>query len=167
MESWYAVHVRFQAERLVANRLIDLGLDSFFPSTIETRRWSDRKKEIERALFPGYLFGRFDGESREQLHQVLVVSGVIRVLGVGLRSIAIPDQDVADIREMLTAGTNLTVTPLQFHPGDKVTVMRGSFRNIEGRVTAIKRRGNRLVVAIPMLNRVVSAEMDTDAVRAA
>src|SRR2546430_13551223 len=40
------------------------GLECFLPLYKSIRRWSDRKKELEQPLFPGYLFCRFDFENR-------------------------------------------------------------------------------------------------------
>lgn len=162
---WYAVHVRSQFEQRVVQRLSDAGIEAWWPSFLENRRWSDRQKQIERALFPGYLFTRLDADKKEHVHQVLITSGVVRILG-DLRPIAIPDVEVAGIRTLLESGAELRIDPLhhQFKAGEKVVVMRGSFRGIEGTFQGNRRR-DRVVVAVPLLNRVVSAVLDGDSIR--
>lgn len=168
--SWYAIHVRSQFERKVEGRLIDAGIEAFFPYFLETRKWSDRKKQIERPLFPGYILARFDGSSREELAKVLATSGVVRVLGDGSEPSAIPDADVAAIRELLESGKRLTVAPLQqraYKPGEKVVMMRGSLRGAEVKFLKETKRPGRVVVELPILNRMVATEIDESSIRTA
>jgi hypothetical protein len=56
---WYAIRVRTGSERTAFEQLEGIGLEAFFPFYLEKVRWSDRKKTVERALFPGYIFARF------------------------------------------------------------------------------------------------------------
>jgi len=44
------------------------------------RRWSDRMKEFDVPLFPGYLFCRMNPHNRLP---VLTTPGVIQIVGVG------------------------------------------------------------------------------------
>ena len=49
---WFAVQVRSGREHLCARHLQMRGYNVFLPCYYEQRRWSDRIKKIETALFP-------------------------------------------------------------------------------------------------------------------
>src|SRR6266446_4384964 len=61
---WYALHVRTRFEKVVARNLRGKGYEEFLPLYSRTNRWSDRVKEIELPLFPGYVFCRFNPHDR-------------------------------------------------------------------------------------------------------
>src|SRR6185436_2955023 len=77
---WYALHVRSRFEKVVSRNLRGKGYEEFLPLYRRTSRWSDRIKEIELPLFPGYVFCRFDRNNRLP---VLTVPGVNSVVSVG------------------------------------------------------------------------------------
>ena len=58
--NWYALWVMSNAEFVVEDALRAHRIESFLPTWTETVQWSDRKKVIQRPLFPGYLFARCD-----------------------------------------------------------------------------------------------------------
>src|SRR5690606_36806102 len=55
---WHAVGVHARQEKAAAVELERRGFEVFLPVTSERRIWSDRIREVEQALFPGYLFLR-------------------------------------------------------------------------------------------------------------
>lgn len=56
VERWYAVSVRPRHEKSVARHLEHRGLKFFLPLYRCVRRWQDRRKELDVALFPGYVW---------------------------------------------------------------------------------------------------------------
>jgi len=62
---WFAVQTRSRYENLVATLLRGKGYELFLPIYKSRRRWSDRIKELELPLFPGYLFCRFNPLDRQ------------------------------------------------------------------------------------------------------
>lgn len=77
---WFALTVKHQHERSVAGALASHGVDTFVPLYCARRRWSDRVKELDAPLFPGYVFGRFGDGDRVR---VLRTPGVGRIVGFG------------------------------------------------------------------------------------
>src|SRR5216684_1011727 len=74
---WFALQVRARHEMGVAQHLCSRGYDWFLPLYKCRKRWSDRMKEVETPLFPGYLFCRFDPQERLP---ILTSPGVIQVV---------------------------------------------------------------------------------------
>ena len=77
---WFAVRVRPQRERRVVDAFRHKGYEPFLPLYRSKRSWSDRVKEIELPLFPGYVFCRFQAASRLP---IVTTPGVVYVVGVG------------------------------------------------------------------------------------
>ena len=157
---WFALRLRSNYERVAAAHLAERGYDHFAPSYKVERRWSDRTKQMDRFLFPGYLFCRFDPNDRLP---ILTVPGVVDVVGFGKSPEQIPDAEIERIRRLVESG--LLVTP---HPyvrvGQAVLIERGPLTGVEGILAEVKGK-TRLVVSVNLLQRSVSAEVDRDSIR--
>ena len=157
---WFAVRVRSNHERTAAMHLVDRGYEEFSPSYTVERRWSDRKKEIEQFLFPGYVFCRLDPQNRLP---VLTTPGVVGLVGCGKIPMAITEDEIERIRKMVQSG--LLVSPWPFlEAGQTVLIERGPLTGVEGILEEVKGKC-RLVVSISLLRRSVSAEVDRHWVR--
>ena len=55
-EKWYALYTRPRAEKLVFQRLVEAGIETFLPLQKTYRMWSDRKKLVEKPLLSSYIF---------------------------------------------------------------------------------------------------------------
>src|SRR3972149_6396233 len=53
---WYCVHTRSRHEEAVYQRLSDKKIHAFLPKLEVWSKRKDRRKKIQKALFPGYLF---------------------------------------------------------------------------------------------------------------
>src|SRR3984885_13250861 len=53
---WYALHTSSRREKRVADQIEHRGISCFLPLYPSVRRWKDRRKELDLALFPGYVF---------------------------------------------------------------------------------------------------------------
>ena len=152
---WLAVRVRSNRERIVAVHLRDRGYEEFSPTYLAARQWSDRKKTIDRFLFPWYVFCRLNPQDRLP---VLTVPGVVGLVGFGKVPTPIPDDEIERVRRMVDSG--LLVTPWPFlEVGSTVLIERGPLAGLEGILQEVKGKF-RIVVSIRLLQRSVSAEID-------
>lgn len=157
---WFAVRVRSNHERVAATHLRERGYEEFSPSCKTERRWSDRKKEMDQFLFPGYVFCRLDPMNRLP---VLTAPGVVDLLGFGKIPAPVPDHEIESIRRMVQSG--LFVMPWPFlELGHRVLIERGPLAGVEGVLDEVKGKC-RLVVSVELLQRSVSAEVDRDWIR--
>lgn len=154
--SWFAVQTRSRYEHFAATHLRSKGYDLFFPVYRCRRRWSDRIKEIELPLFPGYLFCRFDLMNRLP---ILVTPGVIQVIGNGKAPIPIEDAEIAALQAVVRS--KLPRQPWPFlQLGQKVRITCGPLCGFEGILLNLK--GNhRLVLSVSLLRRSVAVEIDS------
>jgi transcription antitermination factor NusG len=157
---WFAVRVRSNHERIAAAHLRERGYEEFSPSCRIERRWSDRKKEMEQFLFPGYVFCRLNPLDRLP---VLTAPGVVDLVGFGKIPAPVPDHEIETVRRMVQSG--LFVMPWPFlELGHRVLIERGPLAGVEGILDEVKGKC-RLVVSVQLLQRSVSAEVDRDWIR--
>lgn len=158
--SWFAVRVRSNQERVVAAYLRSRGYEEFSPSYKIERHWSDRKKEIDRLIFPGYVFCRLDPAVRLP---VLQAPGVVDLVSFGKSPAPIPDREIEAIRRMVQSG--LLVMPWPYlELGNSVLIERGPLAGIEGILEEVKGKC-RLIISVNLLQRSVSAEVERSWVR--
>lgn len=156
---WFAVQVRSGRESTSARELRDKHYNVFLPCYRSPRRWSDRIKIIERALFPGYLFCR---SSAEMIGNVTTINGVIAVVAAGGTPLPVPTAEIETI--MRVVSTRLNVEPWPLHRvGERVRIETGALCGVEGIVIAV-RNVHKLIVSIPFLQRSVALEIEPSSV---
>lgn len=124
------------------------GVEAYLPTYKEDRPWrSARRREAEHALFPGYIFSRFEYEDR---FTALNVPGVIELLSFGPTPASVPDLEIQNLRGVVASG--LAEPWALLKEGQQVTIIHGPFAGIRGRLLRVKNK-LRLVVGIDLLNR--------------
>jgi len=157
---WFAVQVKSHCEKLVATVLQHKGFEQFFPSYQSRRRWSDRLKTVEMALFPGYVFCRLDLQHRLA---VLVTPGVVQLVGIGRFPVAIDDAEIAAIQSAVQSGLGTEPWPF-LNVGQRVQVEDGPLTGLEGILVEVRKR-HRIVLSVTLLRRSVAVEVERQWVR--
>jgi transcription antitermination factor NusG len=151
--SWFAVSTRSRQEKTVASKLGAAGIQFFLPMATEMRQWSDRVQAIQTPIFAGYIFVQIHAHKREEL-AVLTTPGVVRLIGNGKGALPIPDQQMEDLRRVLSL--NLRYETSSFlQAGDRVRVVGGALAGVEGTLVR-SGSGERLIVSIEMIQRAIS-----------
>ncbi len=161
--SWYAVRVRSNSEALVSSFFEQKGLESFAPTYQLRRKYSDRMKRVDAALFPGYVFCRFNAYASLP---VLSTSSVQRIVGFGDGPHPISDTEIETLRRAIAAGTQLTPTSW-LSSGCRVRVRAGPLAGIEGYLITVKNHQHRLVICADLLQKAAAIEVNIDEVEAA
>jgi transcription antitermination factor NusG len=154
---WFALQVRALHEKIVALTLREKGHEEFLPLHRVRRRWSDRVKNVEVPLFPGYVFCRLDIERRLP---ILVTPGVLFLVGIGKTPCPIEDSEIAALQSVVRSG--LPAEPWPFlRVGQRVRIEQGSLQGVEGILVNMK-KPCRLVVSVTLLQRSVAVEIEQD-----
>jgi len=157
---WFALQVNSRKENWIAAHLLGQGYECFLPTYTSLREWSDRRKEIELPLFPGYLFCRFNPLERLP---ILKTPGVIQVVGCNRIPVPIDEQEVQAIQRMIESSFARQPWPY-LEVGERVRIKSGALRGLEGILVSFK--GNhRLVLSVTLLRRSVAVEIDSSAVQ--
>jgi transcription antitermination factor NusG len=154
---WYALQVHARKEQLVASQLENQSLECFLPSYKSLRKWSDRTKEIQQALFPGYVFCRFDYENRQP---VVMTTGVTQVVGNGKSAIPIADAEIEALQ--VAVGSGIATQPWPYlRTGEFVRINYGHLAGLQGILVNFK--GNhRVVLSVTLLQRSLALEVELE-----
>jgi transcription antitermination factor NusG len=157
---WFALHVRMRHEAGVAAHLEGMGYEDFLPLYKTRTRWSDRVKEIEAPLFPGYLFCRFDPQNRLP---ILKTPGVIQVVGYSRQPIPVEETEIEAIQALVASGIPSQPWPY-LEVGEKVRIESGPLRGREGVLVEFKGT-HRLILSVALLQRSVAVEIESALVK--
>src|SRR6267378_3368146 len=157
---WYALRVKSRYENTVAAHLQGRGYESLLPLYKCRHRWSDRFKEIELPLFPGYVFCKFDSLNRLP---ILSIPGVVHVVGVGKTPVPINETEIVAIQAAVKSG--LPSQPWPFlEIGHRVRIEYGPLCGVQGILLGF-RGHQRLVLSVTLLQRSVAVQIDEAWVR--
>ena len=159
---WFAVHTRYQHEHQVNEQLGRKGFETFYPTCSRWQQWSDRKKKVSQALFPGYLFVTEIANRRLQVVETPGVCGIVSIAGVPA---PIPTTEIEAIQRAVTSPY-----PVEAHSylnsGDHVRVVEGPLLGVNG-ILVRNEKSTRLVLSVGLLGRSVAVELDAQSVERA
>ena len=153
--SWYVLRVRSRFENTVATHLHARGYESFLPMYKCRRRWSDRFKELELPLFPGYVFFQFNPLSQLP---ILSIPGVVYLVGVARTPVPVDETEMAAIQAAVKSGLPRLPWP-SLRIGHRVRIEYGPLCGVEGILLGF-RGHRRLVLSVTLLQRSVAVQVD-------
>ena len=156
---WFAVRTAAGREKAVSAQFQNKGIEEFLPLYKSRRQWSDRTKEIEFPLFPGYLFCRFDFSNRLP---ILITPGVKLIVGYGKIPVPVSEAEIDSLRRAVSSGAEAMPWPY-LSIGQRVRVREGSLTGVEGILLQVKNSW-RVVLSVELLRRSVAVELDRGAV---
>jgi transcription antitermination factor NusG len=154
--NWFALNVKSRQEQKVADSLSQKGYEVFLPVYKSRRFWSDRVKELDLPLFPGYVFCKFDLQSR--VAPVVTTQGLIRIVGVGPVPYPVDAQEIEVVRQIASARLQTGPWPY-LQQGSRVQIRRGPLAGIEGIVVNLKSQTH-VIVSVTLLSRSVAVTVD-------
>lgn len=154
---WYALWTRSRHEKKVFQQLSERGLQGFLPLSNEIHWWSDRRKQIEVPLFPGYTFLRAFASDAVRA-AVMRIPGVAGFVGWNGAPLAIPDEEIESIQRLLAH--RVALSPHDFLKlGSRVRIRGGALDGIEGILLA-RHSDCSLVVSVGLIKRAVALRVD-------
>ena len=135
------------------------GLEAYAPVQRVRRKWSDRVKELEAALFPGYLFCRFAYADRMM---VLNSPGVRTIVGFGKEPLPVDPSEISAVRALIASGRPIVPWPY-LRIGERVVIREGPLASLRG-VFVRAKDAWRVVVSVQALSCSVAIELDADLV---
>jgi transcription antitermination factor NusG len=148
--NWYAVRTRSRHEKKAATEVGSKGVEVFLPLITRVSRWSDRDKEVEFPLFPGYVFVRTAALDQARL-AVLRTPGIAGFVGNQGRGTPIPDKQIEDIRLILDREVPFELYPF-LEVNQRVRIRGGALDGVEG-VLLAKNSDRSLIVSIDLIQR--------------
>lgn len=153
--NWYALYTCARHEKRVAEQIERRSFACFLPVYRSIRRWKDRRKELELALFPGYVFVRM---ALEKKLRVLEVPGVVHLVSFNGQPAPVPAEQIETLRARLSNSGKIEPHPY-LSKGRRVRVHSGAMEGLEGIV--VRRKDScRVVFSIDLIQRSVAVEVD-------
>jgi transcriptional antiterminator RfaH len=148
-DKWYALYTRPRAEKLVFQRLVEEGIETFLPLQKTYRMWSDRKKLVEKPLLSSYIFVKTNNRNFPRVYKT---NGVVRFISFEGQPVSIPQNQIDNLRLLINSDAEIEVTSEKFAMGDNVEVINGSLIGLTGELIKIGSK-NRVVVRIDRLDQ--------------
>lgn len=152
---WYATYTRSRHEKVVAQQLKDRDIETFLPVYRSWRRWKDRRKAIDSALFPSYVFVHIASQERMR---VLQVPGVVHLVEFQGQLASLPEHEIDSLRRGLEHQVYAEPHPY-LRIGRRVRVINGPLSGVEG-ILARKDERSRIVISIDAIMRSIAVEID-------
>ena len=165
-DPWFVIWAESRAEKKVEQRLAAMGLSPWLPLVKERHRWSDRWREVECPLFPGYLFAK---AAHANWAQILRTPGVLTVVKEGGVPALLTDSFVTALRDAIGrdgAAPEALIEPVDYAPGDEVIVQEGVLAGVRG-IVRERRSGRSLVIWVAEIGRGVAFTIGSALVKAA
>ena len=154
---WFAIRTRPRHEKAVLRQLESSRVDVFLPMCTEVRNWSDRRKEVDFPLFPGYVFVQIPNSSYMRL-QIFQARGVIGFVGPNNRATPIPAHQIESIRSLLLAQVDIRPHPY-LNVGQRIRIRNGALQGLEGVLVRVA-SDHSLVVSVDLIHKSVAIRLE-------
>jgi len=155
--AWFCVRSQLKHEHIAAAHLRKMDDVQVFLPRIRFKRVTRLGSVwVNEALFPGYLFARFDWDA--SFRQVQAASGVRGIVHFGKHWPMIPDRSIEELRQVIGTSELHTISQ-EFSPGDAVRVTDGSFRGLHAVVSRVMPSRERVAVLMELLGRQTTIEL--------
>ncbi len=160
--AWFCLWTHSKHEHLAADWLRRyLGVESYAPR-IRFRRLQKRGMVwYTDALFPNYLFARFD--LAKSLHKIETAPGIRRAVRFGDYCPRVPDEVIQGLRRSIGSDQPHVIDE-QPRPGELVQVAAAPFYGLEAVVTQVMPSRQRVAVLLDFLGRQTPVELPSTAV---
>ena len=149
-ERWYAVYTHVQKEWIARDHLDRQGFVSYLPVYRKVVRHARSVREVERPLFPRYLFvrGELEGRVHHPIHSTIGVSDLV---SQGDVPIPIPEEIIKSLKgKEDSKGAVELGSAMAFNQGDRVRITSGQFEGVEALFTKMK-DADRVVLLLSMM----------------
>ena len=168
---WYVVHtfsgyenkVATNLKTIVENRHLQEWIHEVsVPTETVVEIKDNQRKEVERKLYPGYVFVKMvmSDDSWFVVRNVRGCTGFVGPNGADGKPIPLTEKEVASL------GVEKKEIIVNYAVGDIVTITDGPMENFSGRVDEIDQEKNMVRVTISMFGRETSVELELDQVEA-
>lgn len=152
---WYAAYTRPRYEKKAEKFMLERGITCYLPLIRTLRQWSDRKKWIDIPLFSSYIFVY---TKASELHMLLTVPGLIRFISFEGKPVVIPNEQIENIKWVLSTDIVSQPLPEKIPPGAFVEIIKGPLRGLRAELVQYKNR-MKIVLRIDQLNKSIEIQI--------
>lgn len=148
--NWFVVKTLSRAEKVVSQRLSEMGHKVYLPMQTTIRQWSDRKKKIDVPLISSTLFIHSEVSALSSLYEVQGFHSILQFLG---KPAIVRDDEINNIKLLLQDKIDIQEEAFEkINKGEFVEVIRGPMQGIIA--TSVEQQRNyKLIIQIESLGR--------------
>ncbi|MBR3844156.1 MAG: transcription termination/antitermination protein NusG [Clostridia bacterium] len=163
---WYVLHtyagyenkVASNLEKLVENRKMhDLIHEIKVPTETVVEIKDNKKKEVERKIFPGYVMVKMI-VTDDSWYVVRNVHGCTGFVGPASKPVPLTDDEVRRL------GVETKTVEVSYNVGDSIKIVDGPLTGFTGIVDEIDLTNNQVKITISMFGRETPVELELDQV---
>jgi transcriptional antiterminator RfaH len=160
--AWFCLRSQPKREHIAAAHLRKMdGMQVFLPRVRFKRATRQGTAWVTEALFPGYLFARFDWQ--KSLRQAQHARGVRSVVHFGERWPTIPNETIEELRQAIGPAEPHVIRE-KFSAGDTVQIADGTLRGLRAVVARVMPGRERVAVLMEFLGRQTMIELAMDSI---
>ena len=154
---WFCISAQPKREHIVAAhlRIMD-NVEAFLPRIRFKRPMRNKSIWVTEALFPGYLFARFNWE--KSLRRVKYSAGTRGIVHFGDFFPMIPEKIIEELR-LILGETELHTILEDLTPGDAVQISDGTLRGLRAVVSRVLPGRERVAVLMEILGQQATVEL--------
>jgi transcription antitermination factor NusG len=136
-KNWYALYTKPRWEKKISQLLNEKRIENYLPLQKVLKQWSDRKKWIQEPLFRSYIFVHI---LPDEYLPTLQTAGVVKFVTFERKAVVIPAVQIEAIKTYVQTGEEIAGEIPDVRTGDRVVVVRGSLKGLEGRLVQISKK---------------------------
>jgi transcriptional antiterminator RfaH len=159
---WFCVQTHQKHEHIAAAQLRqEADIEVFLPRIRFRRSTRCGPVWASEALFPNYLFARFDlTNSWRRVQNARSVRGIVHF---GSRWPTIPGSTIEDLRTAM-GPDEIRVVRSNLHPGEEVEILKGALAGLQAVVARVMPNRQRVAILMDFLGRQTSVDLPVDQV---
>ncbi len=160
--AWFCLRSQHKHEHIAAEHLRRMGdVEVFNPRVRFVRQTRLGPAPVTEAMFPCYLFARFDWQ--QALARVHYAPGVSGIVHFGPKWPTVPDAAIEELRA-LVAADGVHVMPNDIQPGEEIELRGEAFQGLPAVVTRVLPGQKRVMVLMDFLGRQTMVQVGLNSV---
>jgi len=155
---WFVAIVNNNTEKAAEERLVKLGYECYVAKQTVVRIWKNgRKGKVDKVLLPSVVFIKCTEKERREVVALpfinrFMTNKAAKTTGL-TKPIAVIPQRQIDILKFMLGQTDIpvTITDAPYKVHDKIVVIRGGLKGLEGEVVRCADNKSELIVRIDIL----------------
>lgn len=143
---WYAIYTKSRCEKKVHQLLTEKGIESYCPTVVVKKKWSDRLKKVEQPLFTSYVFVNIQNSQFEVVRTTNHVVNFVYWLG---KPAKILTKEIEEIKALINNADSVTFETHLPKVNSKIVISKGVFKEVSAIIKKIV--NNKIVLYLPGL----------------
>jgi len=157
--NWYAIYTKSRCEKKVHTTLLQKGIESYCPTTIVKKQWTDRVKKIKQPLFTSYLFVKITIDQQQQIRETAGVVNFVYWLGKPAQIKAV---EIEAIKNFVKKNEIIFVEKFSYKAGQFIDIEEGVFKGQKAIINKIFKNKVELILPALQLKLVTPIKQTTN-----